>query len=201
MSDEPARVRAFLAVPLPEVVRSCLREALAALASIHGVRWVPPENLHLTLKFLGDVEEKKLAGMEEDLRELANTHLPFVIGLGEGGVFPSWRRPRTIWIGLSRGEKELNALAQGIEAVCRRWGFPTEARPFHGHVTLGRVKEARAARSLKQRLEAALPATSDVWTAGEFQLLRSDLTPSGARYTPMATISLRRSPSREGERP
>lgn len=109
------------------------------------VGWVPPQNLHLTLKFLGWVSADAVPGIEGALRPLA-ARAPFHMHLRGVGAFPPRGKPRVIWVGLQQGADDLRALAQDVEGALENIGFSREVRPFHPHLTLGRVKTAAAPR-------------------------------------------------------
>jgi len=190
-----ADIRAFIAVNLPPILQSQLdlisrqlREMLPAVP----IRWVPVKNIHLTLKFLGNIREDHLGALKESLKVEASRHHSFEFGLGLPGAFPSINRPRVIWVGVTAAE-ELKELALGIEKQTKSLGFPNEERPFSPHLTLGRVGRqvspgdirliADAVQSLK--IEAA--GTTRVI---EIHLYRSDLNPGGAVYTRLYSASL-----------
>ncbi|OGO34179.1 MAG: 2'-5' RNA ligase [Chloroflexi bacterium RBG_16_54_18] len=191
-----AEIRAFIAVSLPPVLQSQLdtisrqlREMLPAVP----IRWVPIKNIHLTLKFLGNIPEQNLGALKESLKAEASRHHAFELNLGLPGAFPSINRPRVIWVGVSAVE-ELKELARGIENQTKSLGYPNEERPFSPHLTLGRVGQqvspsdirlvADAVQSLK--MEAAGPTR-----VTEIHLYRSDLNPAGAVYTRLHSVPLR----------
>jgi 2'-5' RNA ligase len=167
-------VRLFVAIRLSEAIRR--RIAAATPSHVRGIRWVAPENLHLTLKFLGEVEEARAASVAEALRSIHAA--PFDLSMRGFGSFPG-----VVWVGC---EGPAAALAEAVERVCAGLDFPRESRPFNPHVTIGRVKERRALRSLK------LDPSADFGTqrVESFALMRSDLTPRGPIYTALAEFAL-----------
>jgi RNA 2',3'-cyclic 3'-phosphodiesterase len=147
------------------------------------MKWVRPEGIHLTLKFLGDVPDEREAALGAGLARAAQGTGALPLTLGEFGVFPDFRRPRVVWIGVS-SEPALELLQHRIEQEFAALGFPTEARPFRPHLTL-----ARAARNARPRdfanLETALAAVTFAETAlvEAVDLMQSTLQAGGASYT------------------
>jgi 2'-5' RNA ligase len=188
-------VRAFIAIDLsPEIhkrldqVASELKERLAGVP----VRWVPVENIHLTLKFLGDVSLTNLEILKKILRSEAGNHLPFEISIGQLGAFPSKRRPRVIWVGVE-APQELMDLQRAIESETTRLGYSRDRREFSPHLTLGRI--SRNANSADLRQIGEVLRTYEVGFLGatrvkEVHLFRSDLQPGGAVYTSLLNVPL-----------
>ena len=191
MSETPAgAIRAFIAVRLSDEARRVVADLERLAGSPRGVRWVRRENLHVTLKFLGNVETKRIPALEESLRGLANILLPFEIRLGAPGAFPSLRRPRILWVGLEAGASELVSLAGQVEAAGRELGFQTEEREFNAHITIGRVKRPGDLGQMKRVLREAGELQAPPWMAAEFDLMQSDQTPDGSRYTQLTSFPL-----------
>ncbi len=188
-------LRAFIAADLSPVVREAvarvsahLRQQLAGLP----LRWVAPENMHLTLKFLGDVSARNLRLLEKMLAGEAAQHQAFEFGVGTLGAFPNIRHPRVIWVGV-RGPEALQRLHEGIEAAMARLGYPREQRPYQPHLTLARVVRNAPAEVIR-RVSRVL-RTEQVGYLGSVRveavhLYRSDLGPQGPRYTRLFTASL-----------
>ncbi len=183
-------MRVFIAVEIDDGLREAAARAQEQLKSIGGVKWVEPQNLHLTLKFLGEIEEGAVSRLANELtRELA-AMAPFRLGLDGAGVFPDERRPRVIWIGVEEGLEPLFALAQKVEGVCQALGFEAENRPFRGHLTLGRVREARLAAPADPSLQAlAKERFGDQWV-DHITMMQSTLTRSGPVYRPLHKLAL-----------
>ena len=136
-------MRLFVAVGVPAALHGALVAAQDRLgASGADVRWVTPVRLHFTLKFLGEVPESRVQDISAALANLSKRHARFGVGLHGVGAFPTPRRPRVIWAGVSAGEAALGALAVGVEDALAACGCPRERRPFSTHLTLGRVKRA-----------------------------------------------------------
>jgi len=159
--------RVFVALGLPGVARSALAEQLARWALLApAFRWVPAENLHLTLRFVGRVESAELDLLRDRLRRVR--HPRFELALGRLGTFGG-RTPRVVWLGLERGGPEAASLSRAVEAACGAAGLAPEARRFQPHVTLARSRERTGARLTELTEPPALAA----WTAGEFLLYES----------------------------
>lgn len=175
-------MRLFVAVNLPDAVRRSLEQAGAPLsAAAPSVRWLQPDNFHITLKFLGWVADERLMDVRSALDAAAVRCPPFEMTLRAAGAFPNFRRPRVYWVGVE-DDGSLAQLQLEAERAIAPLGFPTEARPFRPHITIGRVSKApaaelRAAESACQdfRYESRVPVKS-------IELMESKLSPKGARY-------------------
>lgn len=179
-------MRLFVAVELPRSLRASLA-GVCEQGRRGGVRWVPAENVHLTLKFLGDVDERLLPQLKEALAAVAAAAAPFALSLAGRGCFPSVRAPRVIWVGVGEGAEEAGALARAVEQALKPLGFPAENRRFKPHLTIGRVKDARAAaptaaRKIQELQGYAVPAGR----AEAVALIKSTLTPEGSIYEEVA---------------
>ena len=188
-------MRLFVAIPATGTVREAAAEVVNVLRRTGDVRWVTPERLHLTLKFLGSTPEEKVSGVQEELRRIANNCLQFAIRLDGIGAFPSIRRPQTIWYGVSGEVESLATLAERIEAAMEPLGFAREARPFRPHLTLGRVRSPRGLRELATELEKRAQDSPEAgsgieWRVDAIALMCSDLKPSGPVYTELAHLPL-----------
>jgi 2'-5' RNA ligase len=183
--------RAFIAIDLPESVQSFLSEAQEAL-KLYGfrVKWVRPQNIHLTLKFLGNTAtadtDKIVAAMT-----LAAKDCPVVSLAAKGiGVFPDARRPRVIWAGLS-GQLEIVAnLQQTLDDHLADLGFPRETRAFKSHLTLGRVKAKIASTRMKAAIDKLKEFESEPFEINQVILFKSELRSSGAVYTKVRRVDL-----------
>ena len=192
MSGE--RPRLFVAVELPDEIRA----ALAALQDElrrhvpEGLRWVRPEGIHLTLKFLGETPAERLSAIQQALEQAAGASRPHTLSLGGLGTFGSGSRPQVLWIALDGDVEELGALQQQVEGGLEPLGFSRERRPFAPHLTLARVRpeSARAAAApLRGVLEAVRPPRGEMQVR-ELALMRSFLRPGGAVYRAVATFPL-----------
>jgi len=188
-------LRVFIAIELPASVRDAIYKQTSALRQSLGggyIRWVPAQNMHLTLKFLGDTAASHLDFLRQTLSREAALHPPFEMQIGGFGCFPNQRTPRVLWAAV-HAPSELTSLQRGIEAGAARLGYKPEARPFSPHLTIGRVRES-ASLSETQNIRAALAAvqTGNVATVRveAVHLFKSDLQPGGSVYAKLFSASL-----------
>jgi len=184
-------VRLFVAVELPDALKEAV-EALQAPLRRFGaaVSWTRPAGLHGTLKFLGEVAPERRAAIEAALAPVA-AHAPFELRLRRLGVFPGWSGPRVIWLGLKPAEPHCAALYHTVEDALAPVGFPRESRPFHPHLTLGRVRERRGLDALAAHLHAEADGVDlGAFTVREAVLFQSQLRPAGAVYTALCRFPL-----------
>lgn len=178
-------MRLFVAIFPPMEVREALREAASGLPVKGKVRWIPASNIHLTLKFLGEVEEDGVEGIRSVLGEISRRHEPFEIELSGFGAFPSERRARVLWSGVSGGADRLRDIAGDLEAAFEALGFEGERRLYAPHITLGR------ARGRPATLESTRDASSILtFPAQRLELMRSVLSQGGAVYSTVAGYPL-----------
>lgn len=178
-------IRTFIAVEIPENVKSRMAEARKACRLLDPyTRWVRIEGIHLTLKFLGNIELSQVEPVSDCIHEAVKGVKPFTVKIGGAGVFPNPRYPRVLWIGITEGLEQLSNIYEVLEDELKWLGFEPESRPFHPHLTLGRFRDGRkAGRALKQEmLEKAAP-WEESFTVEGVNLIRSQLHPSGAVYT------------------
>ncbi len=181
-------VRAFIAIDLPPNLQDRLSQLSNALKKEMGdvpIRWVATENMHLTMKFLGDVSLKNLDVLTNILIREAAVREPMVISLGGVGAFPKMRRPRIIWAGM-KAPPELASLQRGIDKQTARVGYAREQRPFSPHITMGRV--SRNATPDHVRIIGDVLNTQNIGFLGvarvrEVHLFRSDLQSGGVVYS------------------
>lgn len=190
-----AVIRAFIAIDLSAEIQVRLDQVTEQLKSrLHNVpvRWVPAKNMHLTLKFLGDVSESNLDVLKKILRVETEKQPSFEFSVGVLGAFPSIHRPRVIWVGIE-APPELNALQQGIDEETSRLGYPREERPFSPHLTLGRVyrnADSGDVRQISEVLGSAKVGFLGATRARAVHLYRSDLRPEGAIYRQLFSAPL-----------
>ena len=178
-------MRAFVAIfPPPEIRETLVREARKLPVS-GEVRWVRPANVHLTLKFLGDVAERDLSQVAEVLEKIPQRHEPFEVTPSGFGAFPSGRRARIFWAGIGEGSERLRALARDVDASLEPLGFEREARPYTPHLTLGR---ARGRPASLDAAEASAPGPR-FWVR-RVELMKSEPGGSGATYSTLAAYPL-----------
>lgn len=188
-------IRTFIAIELPPDLKAAIRDAQAALKQwlpFSALRWATPDGIHLTLKFLGDVQPGRLAAIQAGLAAVAPRHLPFDLTVGGLGVFPNPARPNVLWIGLGGDLPRLRALRDAVEAAIAPLGYPTESRPFHPHLTLARIKDARTedVQRLRDVLRQPPPTELGALPVAAVSLMRSDLSPRGARYAALGVYRL-----------
>jgi 2'-5' RNA ligase len=180
------QVRAFIAVPLPSAVRATVAQFIRSLQTkIDGTKWVETENLHITLKFLGDVPFNDLPVLIKAMRRAAVLIEPFDIEISGSGAFPNVEHPKIIWVGCRQGTEELTTLATALEEEVHKIGFAQENRRFSPHLTIGRVKASSVPLML-----SGLPASFGYCSADEIVLFSSELTKRGPIYEELATVPL-----------
>ena len=170
-------------------MRARLAEAVERLRPLApGVAWVARDNVHLTLKFLGNVETARLGEVERALAAAAAARPAFDLDVQGLGAFPTRTRARVLWAGVSAGAAETAALAAAVDDALAALGFAREGRTFAAHVTLGRVREPRAHPRLAEALDVATAFGHQ--RVARISLMKSELSPRGARYTELAGLSL-----------
>ena len=188
--------RSFVALLLDEAVRASVSAEIERLRPLsRAVAWVPAPNLHLTLKFLGEETDARLALATEALGEAGAATAPFSITLFRLGAFPGMERPRILWVGVAEGALAVRALQSRIEAALERRGFVRDDRPWHPHLTIGRVFDPRRWRrdtspALREAMARAATAAFGSVPVARIALMRSDLAPSGARYREISSLPL-----------
>lgn len=181
-------LRTFLAVELPGTIQKKIGEVQKDLKSSGAdVRWVSPGNIHLTLKFFGNIEESVIQNIVQSIEGPLQDTSPFCLKVQGMGAFPNLKNPRVIWIGLQEGKEGIISIQKQLERAFERIGFQPEDRPFHPHLTLGRVKSNRGKNELVRGMEGYKEEF------GNFQvekviLFKSDLRPMGPIYTTLREI-------------
>lgn len=191
-----ALIRTFIAIKLDErihrkleLVQGELRGAVPA----RTVRWVEPNHIHLTLKFLGDVPEERIDEIRRALEPVAAAAAPFAFDVAGLGCFPNTRRPNVVWVGVEEPGGRLAALQEAVETALGRLGFGREERAFSPHLTLGRVRrdgrpaDIAAVGEAVEKKKAGRIGRQDV---SAIAIFKSDLTPDGSVYTELAEIAL-----------
>jgi 2'-5' RNA ligase len=188
-------VRCFIAIELPDGVKRGLRELQAQLkaGSSAPVKWVDPANIHLTLKFLGNVAADRLDEISSAMTEAARGTPPFSLEIKELGVFPNPRRVQIIWVGLGGEVDKLARLQQRIESGLEKLGFPPEGRRFTPHLTLARVRD-QATPSEREKLGQLITETefaaAHKFIVDSVKLMKSQLTREGPIYTRLSSAAL-----------
>ncbi|MFI5326249.1 MAG: RNA 2',3'-cyclic phosphodiesterase [Candidatus Rokuibacteriota bacterium] len=189
-------IRAFIALALDDGLRSAVAATIERLRPLGpAVAWVPPRNLHVTLHFLGEQSDERLALAEAALADAAAGSAPMDVTFHGIGAFPGLERPRILWVGLAHGALEVRRLQARVTAALAARGFAGDERPWHPHLTIGRVHDERrwrreAGPPLRGALAQAATVTFGTQRVAEVALMRSDLSPAGARYTLRRAVSL-----------
>lgn len=191
------KIRAFIAIPLPAILLgelASLQQRLEKQMPPRSVKWVRPEGIHLTLKFLGDTPVDRLPAIGQALNSIAQEFPRNTFAVAGMGCFPNLRRPRVVWVGVRDVDGRLEALQKAVEEAMVPFGFAPEGRAFTPHLTLGRVGERTPGKDVARIGEVV--AATEVGLLGEvtadrFALIRSELKPTGAEYTVLEEFLLR----------
>lgn len=188
-------IRAFIAIDLPPDVREVLGAITRDLQSRipQGVRWVRPEGIHLTLRFLGDINPESVESISQAMSRTAGASSAFGLSLGELGAFPSLSAPRVVWMGLEGSLDRLLALQRELEDGLEELGYARESRPFSPHLTLGRIRDGITGglrRQIGEIVAGAPVAAGTGLPVKEVSLIRSILGPSGGSYTRLSSAAL-----------
>jgi len=188
------RIRAFAALDLPRGLTERLGGLISelegmGLAGVQGIRWTRPATMHLTLRFMGDIDERPLEAVCDALTPLGASYAPLSLRAGGLGLFPGRSRPRVLWVGIDES-RELSALHSEVEGTLARVGIEPEGRGFRPHLTLCRIRGERASRAVS-RLAAALPQGLEYeFTAASLTVFSSLLGKRGAEHTVIRRIRL-----------
>lgn len=187
-------IRTFIAVELPPDLKTALGSFQNSLSiPTQAVKWVNPESMHLTIKFLGDTPLSQIPNIIKGLEKAAQVCYAFTLSTTRIGAFPSLSSPKVIWLGLEGEIEKLNTLFAEVEKNISGLGFPAEKRDFAPHLTLGRLKEVAAKSDLQtaaETLKTAPPVPKTSFKALNICLFKSQLLPAGPVYTRLAQISL-----------
>jgi len=179
-------MRVFIAIELSPDLRKRLASLEEQLKSSEAdVKWVEPKNIHLTLKFLGEIDERRLGEVAKIIQETAGKNKRFLIRLAFPGAFPNLNFPRVIWIGIDKGDLETKEIAKILEEEITKVGIPQESRPFSSHITLGRVRSGKNCEKLVKNLAnlASKPLEdSPEFLVTKITLFKSTLSAGGPIY-------------------
>ncbi len=184
------KIRTFICFELPDKIKEKIADLQDDLKPFgDGVRWMRPDSIHLTLKFLGDVEEEQIPEITSAVQKASDAIPPLKIQVSGCGAFPNFRRPRVFWVGVKEESGKLLELGSNIEMALEEIGYPKEKRDFSPHLTFGRVKSRNG-----------IPEMTDFLKKHNFELkpfkadqvivMQSQLRPTGAVYTPLKEVSL-----------
>lgn len=185
MKVEVERWRVFIAIELPASVRQRIKDHIDGLRhALPDARasWSREENLHLTLKFLGDTPVSQVETLSQATKRAARKALPFEIVVKGCGAFPPRGQPRVLWIGIEDPSGHLGKLQEGLADECAQAGFARETRPFHPHLTIARLRRPQGSRQLAALHEEMGFETETVGASG-LAVVRSELRSEGSRHT------------------
>jgi 2'-5' RNA ligase len=191
----PNLIRAFIALPIPEAVKDEIERVQVELRNVlpqKSVRWTKRDQLHLTLKFLGNVEPSRLRELTESLREACAGFPALKLRAERIGCFPSLRFPRVVWIWVHDDTEQLRGLQQRVESAIEKFAEGKEEKAFTGHVTIARINAIKRpkAEALAKTAHALTSRHFGDWTANEVRLMRSELAQSGAVHSALAAFPL-----------
>jgi 2'-5' RNA ligase len=181
-------LRCFIAIQIPDSIRREIRDLLNILKKYDAdIKWVVPENIHLTLKFLGNTAEGLLPRIAESLRTVASSFEPFYITIYGTGLFPDKKFPKVIWIGIEHSEM-LMKLYGNIDQTMSLIGYQKEGREFQPHLTLGRIKARKGIIHIVNELDTVQKKDFGTFQVDMIKLMKSELNPKGAQYTSLYDI-------------
>ena len=187
-TDQARGWRVFCAFDLPELLRARIKKHATAVRDAvpdAAASWGRPENVHLTMKFFGDVDQRKAPLISKALTRAVEEFSAIEISVGGTGVFPRPSRPQVLWIGVDDSSGALAKLQQRLEEECAREGFSKEDRAFRPHLTIARIRKPHNAnRFAEAHLRTEFPAIELV--LNELALFRSELSPKGSQYTALS---------------
>jgi 2'-5' RNA ligase len=192
VSSTESSWRVFCAIEIPEKIRQRIsqhaQQLHEALPDVQA-SWTNPDNIHLTLKFFGNISQQQILGASEAATQAVDGFGPFNIKVEGAGSFPPRGPAKVLWIGISDTTGKLIQLQQRFESECEREGFSKEARTFHPHLTVARLRTARGARTLAEQHKQLEFESGDV-SVSSLILFRSELSSKGSTYTPLSTHPL-----------
>jgi len=184
-------MRSFIAVNLPETIKAEIGEIIARLRNAGPpARWVPAQNLHVTIKFLDEIGEDQIKPLIGAITAASGQIKPFELKLGGFGFFPNERKSRVFWIGIESGLDELKQLAHGVDRQTEPLGFQPEKRAFSAHITLARFRQPGPAGNLAVAA-SHLDYHSEPIRVVQVDLMKSVLSPKGASYSVLGSVPLR----------
>lgn len=188
-------MRTFIAIELPPEIKESLARIQNQLkTSGADAKWVEPQNIHLTLKFLGEINEQKLAQIVSIIEDISKNKNAFSIRLSSLGAFPKINSPRVIWIGIDKGDNETKDMVESLEEKIARIGIPKEDRPFSSHITIGRLRSSLNRQRLVKVLLDLQPnfeKEGKEFLVTKITLFKSTLIPYGPIYEVLKEASLK----------
>ena len=184
-------IRCFIAIEIPDTIQNRLAQIQGTLRKqIQKASWVKPNNVHLTLKFLGDVDPNDLEFIGHAIERVASRHRSFSLRIGGLGAFPNFARPRVMWIGAKVGGECVSSLAQDINMALSECGFPRDAKTFNPHITIARLKERTDLRPYANQYRQYDRINGAEISVNSISLIQSQLHPTGAIYSTLQSYSL-----------
>lgn len=184
-------IRAFIAIKIPEdIIQQIVGVQDVLKRSGVSVKWVEPQNIHLTLKFLGDIVESQIGGIVQVIQESTEEIDPFQISISHVGAFPNLRYPRVIWVGVQDVQKVLQKFQHRLEQGLTTLGFVIEEGIFKPHITIGRIKSQKGKGNLLRIVETLVNTQLGIVQVNSIHLIQSSLKPTGPEYTVLHTINL-----------
>ena len=184
-TTKPETARCFIAIEIPQPIQALLKDIQTRLQSeIRRASWTKSGNFHLTLKFLGDVHSETIDDLSRVIQKVADVKTSFPIEFGGIGAFPNLYRPRVLWVGVKQGASIVSRLAKTVNLELKHLGFPIDNR-FHPHLTLARLRTPMNLEPLKNVLRQCDTMDRAVVNVKEITVMRSELHPNGAIYTPL----------------
>lgn len=183
-------IRTFVAIEIPEAVKRQVEDLESRLKTFRtDVRWVRPQNIHITLKFLGDTPVDRLEDIYAGLREAVDSVRPFQLTLKRIGAFPDLNRPRVFWVDIDQGRETLMDLQRRVEEKLYARRFVREERPFSPHLTIGRVRSPKGLQTLTDHIRD-ITFNAQAFPVDRMAVVKSDLQPAGPMYTIMGQVDL-----------
>ena len=185
-------IRCFIAIEIPETIQNKLARIQGTLRKqIQKASWVKPNNIHLTLKFLGDVDPDDIQTIGEAIERVAIQHRSFSLRVAGLGAFPNFARPRVLWAGVAVGGERVSALAQDINMALIDCGFSIDTKKFNPHLTIARVKERIDLRPYANQYRQYGRMDGAEMSVTTISLIQSQLHPTGAIYSTLQSYSLK----------
>jgi 2'-5' RNA ligase len=184
-------IRTFIAIAIPNHIRERIGEFQNRLRKEEAmIKWVRPESIHITLKFLGDVAEERIDDIAQAAREVVSGREPFEVGVGSVGTFPNDRRPRVLWIGVQHGSELVADIARRVDRALTPLGFKRDKRLYSAHLTIGRVRSPQRIKSTINTMQS-IGFTGSSFKVETVDVMKSQLLPTGAVYTKLREIKLK----------
>lgn len=179
-----ATIRAFIAVEIDNQTKQKILELISIFKKSNAdIKWITDDQIHLTLKFLGNIDKDKVREISDSISDISDNFNSFKIAFSRIGAFPSLNHPAVIWLGIDKGAESLKTLNEKIETALEKLGFERESREFKPHLTLGRVKSNKNMSDLTKLLEETTFCFGNDTQINKLTLLQSDLSPKGAIHS------------------